>query len=73
VYLTGRTRIHLDRVDGLGDFVELEVLLAQDDDEEGGHAEAHAMFQSLGVAESDLVAVAYVDLLNPEGESKQAA
>ena len=27
VYLTGRTRIHLDRVDGLGDFVELEVLL----------------------------------------------
>ena len=73
VYLTGRTRIHLDRVDGLGDFVELEVLLAQDDDEEGGHAEAHAMFERLGVADSDLVAVAYVDLLNPEGESKQAA
>jgi predicted adenylyl cyclase CyaB len=73
VYLTGRTRIHLDRVDGLGDFVELEVLLAQDDDEEGGHAEAHAMFQTLGVPESDLVAVAYVDLLSPDSEPKQAA
>lgn len=73
VYLTGRTRIHLDRVDGLGDFVELEVVLAQEDDEESGHAEAHAMFQTLGVPESDLVAVAYVDLLSPDSEPKQAA
>jgi predicted adenylyl cyclase CyaB len=73
VYLSGRTRIHLDRVDGLGDFVELEVVLAQDDDEEGGHAEARAMFQSLGVSEADLVPVAYVDLLNAEDEPQRAA
>ncbi|MEM5437903.1 class IV adenylate cyclase [Paraburkholderia diazotrophica] len=66
VYIVGRTRIHLDRVDGLGDFVELEVVLAQDDDEEDGEAEAHAMFAKLGVPESDLVAVAYVDMLNQE-------
>jgi predicted adenylyl cyclase CyaB len=71
VYITGRTRIHLDRVDGLGDFVELEVVLAQDDDEEDGHAEAHAMFARLGVPESDLVAVAYVDLLSPDTEPLQ--
>jgi predicted adenylyl cyclase CyaB len=73
VYIAGRTRIHLDRVDGLGDFVELEVLLGPDDDEEGGHAEAHAMFARLGVPEADLVAVAYVDLLNPADDSRQAA
>jgi predicted adenylyl cyclase CyaB len=66
VYIVGRTRIHLDRVDGLGDFVELEVVLAQDDDEEGGEAEAHEMFAKLGVPETDLVAVAYVDMLNQE-------
>ena len=66
VYIVGRTRIHLDRVDGLGDFVELEVVLAQDDDEEGGEKEAHAVFSKLGVPESDLVAVAYVDMLNQE-------
>ncbi|WP_109476735.1 class IV adenylate cyclase [Paraburkholderia sp. C35] len=66
VYIVGRTRIHLDRVDGLGDFVELEVVLAQDDDEEGGEKEAHAVFAKLGVPESDLVAVAYVDMLNQE-------
>lgn len=64
VYLVGRTRVHLDRVDGLGDFVELEVVLGPDDDEEGGEAEAHAVFAKLGVPEADLVAVAYVDLLN---------
>ncbi|CAB3760691.1 class IV adenylate cyclase [Paraburkholderia solisilvae] len=73
VYLVGRTRIHLDRVDGLGDFIELEVVLAQDDDEEGGEAEAHEMFRKLGVPESDLVAVAYVDLLNPAQEPLKVA
>ncbi|AUT60939.1 class IV adenylate cyclase [Paraburkholderia terrae] len=66
VYIVGRTRIHLDRVDGLGDFIELEVVLAQDDDEEGGEKEAYAVFSKLGVPESDLVAVAYVDMLNQE-------
>jgi predicted adenylyl cyclase CyaB len=66
VYIVGRTRIHLDRVDGLGDFVELEVVLAQDDDEEGGEKEAHAELREHGVPESDLVAVAYVDMLNQE-------
>ncbi|MBU9478991.1 class IV adenylate cyclase [Burkholderia multivorans] len=64
VYLAGRTRIHLDRVDGLGDFIELEVVLGPDDDEAGGEAEAHDVFAKLGVAHDDLVALAYVDLLN---------
>jgi predicted adenylyl cyclase CyaB len=73
VYLVGRTRIHLDRVDGLGDFIELEVVLGQDDDEGGGEAEAHAMFRKLGVPESDLVAQAYVDLLNADEEPLQVA
>lgn len=68
VYLAGRTRIYLDRVDGLGDFVELEVVLGPDDDEDGGHAEAHAVFAKLGVPSDDLVAVAYVDLLNAQAE-----
>jgi predicted adenylyl cyclase CyaB len=67
VFLVGRTRIHLDRVDGLGDFVELEVVLQPDDDEESGAAEAHALFDKLGVSQADLVAVAYVDLLNDLG------
>ncbi|BBP97702.1 adenylate cyclase [Burkholderia sp. SFA1] len=72
VYLVGRTRIHLDRVDGLGDFIELEVVLGQDDDEAGGEQEAHAVFARLGVGEADLVPLAYVDLLNPDQEASLA-
>ncbi len=64
VYNVGRTRIHLDRVDGLGDFIELEVLLGQDDDEESGEKEAEELFAKLGVSSADLVPVAYVDLLS---------
>lgn len=64
VYIVGRTRINLDRVDGLGDFIELEVLLAEDDDEAGGEQEAEEWFERLGVVSSDLVPVAYVDLLS---------
>jgi len=33
VYLVGRTRVHLDRVAGLGHYLELEVVLADNEDE----------------------------------------
>ncbi|KAF1054242.1 MAG: hypothetical protein GAK41_00638 [Burkholderia gladioli] len=70
VYLVGRTRIHLDSVDGLCDFIELEVVLAEGDEEASGEAEAHEMFARLGVPTEALVAVAYVDLLAaPEAEA----
>jgi len=64
VYLVGRSRIQLDRVDGLGDFVEIEVVLAEEDDEASGEAEAHNLFQKLGIAREDYVPGSYIDLLN---------
>lgn len=64
LYLVGRTRIHLDRVEGLGDFLELEVVLAEEDSIEGGEAEAHRLMEPLGVLPEDLVPDAYVDLLD---------
>jgi predicted adenylyl cyclase CyaB len=63
LYLVGRTRVHLDRVEGLGDFLELEVVLEDQEATEAGVREAHALMSRLGVQPSQLVEDAYVDLL----------
>jgi adenylate cyclase class IV len=70
LFLAGRTRIHLDRVEELGDFLELEVVLDESEPAEGGVEEAHRLMDALGIDLSRLVAGAYVDLLtsgNDEG------
>ena len=61
--LAGPTRIHLDRVEGLGDFVELEVALRDDQGEAEGVAIADALLQALGVSPTQRLAGAYLDLL----------
>jgi len=63
LFLAGRTRIHLDRVEGLGEFLELEVVLAEGDSETAAEAEALELMARLGVEHASLVAVAYVDML----------
>lgn len=63
LFIVGRTRIHLDRVEGLGDFLELEVQLADDEAAEGGMQEAREVMGALGVSDAQLVKGAYVDLL----------
>ena len=63
LYLAGRTRIHLDRVEGLGDFLELEVVLAEGEPADAGVREAEALMRALGVEPSQAVEGAYVDLL----------
>jgi predicted adenylyl cyclase CyaB len=68
LYRCGRTRVHLDRVAGLGDFLELEVVLDDTEDEAAGLAEAHALLAALGLGRQQLVAGAYVDLLAAAGQ-----
>ncbi|APV48619.1 adenylate cyclase [Betaproteobacteria bacterium GR16-43] len=62
LYLLDRTRIHLDDVEGLGSFVELEVVLRDDESPAQGAETARQVMKSLGIAESQLVQGAYVDL-----------
>lgn len=64
LYLVGRTRVHLDHVEGLGAYLELEVVLLGDEAIAAGEAEARALMDELGVAPAQLVRGAYVDLLN---------
>ena len=63
LFLLGRTRVHLDRVEGLGDWLELEVVLREGEPAEHGVAEAQAVLASLQVDATQLVSGAYVDLL----------
>lgn len=69
LFLVGRTRIHLDRVEHLGDFLELEVVLADGEPIEVGVSEAHGLIKRLGLQSSQLVEDAYLDMLVRMGRS----
>jgi predicted adenylyl cyclase CyaB len=63
LFLIGRTRVHVDRVSGLGDFLELEVVLDEDEPAEVGVIEAHRILAQLFVEPPQFIEGAYVDLL----------
>jgi predicted adenylyl cyclase CyaB len=63
LYLVGRTRIHIDRVQDLGDFLELEVVLEKEEDIKTGETIAQDLMRKLGVLPEQLVEGAYIDLL----------
>ena len=63
LYLVGQTRVHLDDVEGLGQFMELEVVLREGQSDAEGQAIAEDLMASLGVERSDLLEGAYMDLL----------
>ena len=63
LYLVGRTRIHLDRVEGLGHFLELEVVLSDDESSQAGVEIAQNLMRQFGIEPAQLIKGAYVDLL----------
>jgi predicted adenylyl cyclase CyaB len=67
LYLVGQTRVHLDRVEGLGDYLELEVVLRPEQSEEDGKQIAEGLLGELGIGNGDLQAEAYVDMLARRG------
>lgn len=68
LYRIGQTRVHVDDVDGLGSFLELEVELSGGQSPEQGEAIALELMHKLGVKRDDLVAEAYIDLLEAAPE-----
>ena len=56
------TRIHLDRVHGLGDFVELETVVQSQSSDEAW-AEHSLVARALGISQDDLVGESYSDML----------
>jgi len=64
LYLVGQTRIHMDEVEGLGEFIELEVVMTENQGDAEGQAIAEGLMQELGIEEEDLIEGAYMDLLD---------
>jgi len=63
LYIVGQTRVHLDDVEGLGQFMELEVVMQAGQSDAEGQAIAEGLMTRLGVERGDLLEGAYLDLL----------
>ena len=59
----GHTRIHFDEVKGLGQHIELEVILQEGQSPEDGERIAEQFREALDILEDDLIDCAYLDLL----------
>jgi predicted adenylyl cyclase CyaB len=63
LYLIDRTRVHLDDVENLGHFLELEVVLREDEPTDAGMKIAHELLALLRITPNMLVKGAYADML----------
>ncbi|XP_014351397.1 uncharacterized protein LOC106705860 [Latimeria chalumnae] len=63
LYMVGQTRVHVDKVEGLGNFLELEVVLEEGQSPEEGESIAQGLMGQLGVKQEDLLTGAYMDLI----------
>jgi len=63
LFIHNQTRIHLDNVDDLGYFLELEVVLTETQTPEDGRQRAEDLMSQLGITPDQLIEGAYVDLL----------
>jgi predicted adenylyl cyclase CyaB len=66
LYMVGQTRVHIDRVEGLGDFLELELVMRPEQKEQEGKQIAEGLLSELGITKSELLAEAYIDMLKPK-------
>ncbi|HAH31395.1 MAG TPA: adenylate cyclase [Elusimicrobia bacterium] len=62
VVFAGQTRIHFDKVEGLGRFIELEVCLKKGQSPAAGRKIASGLMKMLSIPEQDLLKTAYADM-----------
>jgi adenylate cyclase class IV len=62
-----RARLHLDEVDDLGRFVEVEVVLDPEEPLESGVTEARGRLAALDIQEEQLVSHVDIDMLREGG------
>jgi len=59
----GKHRIHFDNVKGLGEFVEIEIVMDENQPKEEGVKILTDLMNKIGLQETEYVDVAYIDLL----------
>ncbi len=71
LYLLGSTRIHIDEVEELGSFIEIEEVVFEDEDEQIAARRVRELAAHLGLDIARAVPVSYADLLlDKQGKSK---
>jgi predicted adenylyl cyclase CyaB len=70
LYMVGQTRIHLDDVEGLGQFMELEVVMKEGQSDAEGQAIAEDLMRRLEIREEALLEGAYMDLIEHAQQSQ---
>ncbi|XP_011494698.1 PREDICTED: uncharacterized protein LOC105359738 [Ceratosolen solmsi marchali] len=63
LYIIDQTRIHIDHVIGLGNFIELEVVLDDTEDPNIGKEIAMKLMKDFGISENCLLSEAYLDMM----------
>lgn len=69
LYFRGQTRIHLDRVEDLGEFLEFEVVLKPGQSDDDGIAIVRDLMARLGLDSARVESGSYLDLLTGDRQS----
>ena len=61
--MRGNVRLHLDRVEELGDFGEIEAVLTEGENEAADRDRVARLLKGLGIDDADLIDVSYFELM----------
>ena len=63
LFFIGRARVHVDQVEDLGNFLEFEVILTENESVNIGETEAYKLMSEFGISKDNLIKGAYIDLI----------
>ena len=67
LYLWENVRIHLDRVETLGDFIEFEAVLSEEYDDEDGFAKLDTLIKTFSLTPEDMCTASYLEMKLEKG------